>query len=112
MVEVRAVAVIFTSTRAIDDGSAYESMATDMLALASQQDGFLGMTSARDPQTRHGITVSYWRDDECARAWKQVAAHVEAQRHGREHWYSEYEVVVAEVKRSYSFRAHTTTHET
>jgi heme-degrading monooxygenase HmoA len=74
-----------------------------MAALATRQDGFLGMTSARDPHTRHGITVSYWRDDECARAWKQVAAHVEAQRHGRERWYTEYEVVVAEVRRSYSF---------
>jgi len=104
MVEAPAVAVIFTSTRAIGDDVAYESTADEMVALAGKQDGFLGMTSARDPHTRRGISVSYWRDEECARAWKQVAAHAEAQRQGREGWYSEYEVVVAAVTRSYSSR--------
>jgi heme-degrading monooxygenase HmoA len=51
-----------------------------------------------------GITVSYWRDDDCARAWKQVARHLEAQRLGRERWYGQYRVVVAEVIREYASR--------
>ena len=51
-------AVIFTSTRtAVDDG--YAEMATKMVELAQQQEGFLGIESARNDI---GITVSYWRD--------------------------------------------------
>jgi len=48
-----------------------------------------------------GITVSYWRDEESARAWKRVAEHVEAQRRGRAQWYVAYRVRVAEVVREY-----------
>ncbi|MDE3064887.1 MAG: antibiotic biosynthesis monooxygenase [Acidobacteriota bacterium] len=101
MVDAPAIAVIFTSTRAIGDDEAYEDMSARMEALASQQDGFLGVNSVRDPANRRGITVSYWRDEDCARAWKAVALHRDAQRRGREHWYSEYEVVVARVARRY-----------
>jgi predicted ATPase len=35
-----------------------------------------------------GITVSYWQEEAAASAWKQVAAHTVAQRHGRQRWYS------------------------
>ena len=45
--------------------------------------------------------MSYWRDDASARAWKAVAEHLEAQRRGRDEWYAEYDVVVAEVIRAY-----------
>ena len=70
-------------------------------ALATQQDGYLGIESVRDPQTRRGITVSYWHDDAAARQFKALYEHLEAQRLGRERWYSQWEVVVAEVTRRY-----------
>jgi heme-degrading monooxygenase HmoA len=95
-----AVAVIFHSVRRADpDG--YAAMADAMEELAAQQPGYLGVRSARDMHTGEGITVSYWRDDASARAWKAVAEHLEAQRRGRDEWYSEYDVVVAEVIRAY-----------
>lgn len=74
-------------------------MAASMEALARKQPGFLGIESARDSV---GITVSYWTDQEAARAWKQVAAHLVAQRRGREAWYRDYRVRVATVERDYS----------
>lgn len=95
------VAVIFTSTRSEGDDEAYSATAARMVDLAGRQAGFLGIESVRDPQTRRGITVSYWEDDASAGAWKAVAEHLAAQAAGREHWYSEYEVVVAEVTRRY-----------
>lgn len=94
-------AVIFTSRRAEGDDGAYGAMAERMVELAAAQPGFLGVESARDPDSRWGITVSYWADDASARAWKQVAEHLEAQRLGRERWYEAYEVRVARVERSY-----------
>lgn len=93
------VAVIFSSTLSTDHGG-YDEMSERMVALAREQAGFLGIESVREPDGR-GITVSYWADDEAARAWKRVAEHLRAQRLGRERWYSDYRVVVAEVVREY-----------
>lgn len=90
-------AVIFTSRRTPGD-SGYEAMSRAMVELALDQPGFLGIESARD---EIGVTVSYWADEEAARAWKQVAEHLVAQRRGHEIWYSDYRVRVATVHREY-----------
>ena len=90
-------AVIFTTLRTEGDNG-YGAMAAAMEVLARQQPGYLGIESARQEL---GITVSYWADDEAARAWKQVAQHLVAQRQGREVWYQDYRVRVATVYRDY-----------
>jgi heme-degrading monooxygenase HmoA len=90
-------AVIFTSVRT-DGDNGYAAMALSMEALAARQPGYLGIESARDDL---GITVSYWVDDAAARAWKQVAEHLVAQRRGRDVWYRDYRVRVATVTREY-----------
>ncbi len=95
------VAVIFTSTRTGGDRG-YAAMSDAMEALAAQQPGYLGIESAREDI---GITVSYWVDHDAARGWKQVAAHLVAQRRGREVWYHDYRVRVATVERDYSMRS-------
>ena len=97
-----AVAVVFHSVRRdLDEADAYGPLAESMDGLAAEQPGYLGIRSVRDAQTGEGISVSYWRDDASARAWKAVAEHREAQRRGREEWYAEYDVIVAEVIRAY-----------
>ena len=95
------VAVIFLSTRTGQDDVGYADMARAMEELASHQPGYLGIDSVREP-AGEGITVSYWVDEDSARAWKAVAEHVEAQEQGRSRWYAQYQVVVAEVIREYS----------
>ena len=75
-------AVIFSSIRTEGDNG-YSEMADLMISLAKKQDGFLGVESARD---QLGITVSYWRDPEAIRAWKEQADHQIAQRKGRDEW--------------------------
>jgi len=97
-----AVVVVFHSRRTDGDSASYADMAERMDSLAREQPGFLGVRSVRDPLTGEGITVSYWRDDASARAWKQNAEHREAQRRGREEWYADYSTVVASVDRRYS----------
>lgn len=94
------VAVIFTSERtAAAAGEDYARMSAAMTELAARQPGYLGMESAHQDI---GITVSYWRDEDSALAWKQVAAHQAAQQRGRERWYADYRVRVARVQREYS----------
>jgi glutathione S-transferase len=70
--------------------------------LAAQQPGYLGIESVRS-ETGDGITVSYWTDDDAARAWKANAEHLLAQEHGRARWYDRYRLRVATVQREYSF---------
>ncbi|CAB4759966.1 MAG: antibiotic biosynthesis monooxygenase [Actinobacteria bacterium] len=99
------VAVIFTSVRTENHQGEYAIWASRMDELVRAQPGFIEYTSVRDPITRFGITVAYFADDASAVAWKQLAEHVEAQRLGREIFYSEYSVRVATVYRSYEFMA-------
>ena len=95
------VAVVFTSLRTSTDGggdNGYAVMSARMEELAAKQPGYHGIEAA---PYGLGITVSYWADEESARAWKGVAAHVVAQQRGRDTWYSDYRVRVATVTRDY-----------
>ena len=91
-------AVIFTSTRSPGDNG-YAVMLRRMESLAAEQPGYLGMESVRDGLA--GITVSYWRHESDAAAWKQVAEHLVAQERGKQVWYDEYRLRVATVSRDY-----------
>jgi len=92
-------AVIFTTTlSASDDG--YLEMALEMEDLASRQPGFLGFESARNEL---GITVSYWERLEDIAQWKNNAAHLKAQKKGREKWYTWYKLRICKVEREYEF---------
>ncbi len=75
-------------------------MADLMVALAGEQEGFLGIESAREEV---GITVSYWRDEHAIRKWKQHVDHAVAQKKGRADWYRAYKTRVARVERDYGF---------
>ncbi len=91
--------VIFTSIRTEGDNG-YAEMADRMVELARQQDGFLGVESARN---EIGITVSYWRDLESIRKWKEHIEHSVAREKGRNEWYQSFKVRIAKVERDYGF---------
>ena len=95
------VAVIFTSRRTVDQDAEYAAMAARMEELARVQPGFVDMISVRDPRTRVGVTVAYFEDEEAVRAWKAHPEHAEAQRQGIAHFYEEYHVTVADVRRDH-----------
>ena len=90
-------AVIFTSIRTEGDNG-YNNMADEMMALAAQQEGFLGVDSARNEL---GITVSYWQNLEAIKSWKANSRHVLAQKYGREKWYANYKVRICIIEHDY-----------
>jgi len=90
-------AVIFTSVRTEVDEN-YTETSTEMVRLAEQHAGYLGHESAREEV---GITVSYWKDLESIRAWKQQTDHLVAQKMGREKWYAAYKTRICAVERDY-----------
>jgi heme-degrading monooxygenase HmoA len=95
-------AVIFTSQRTdVDDG--YDRTAMRMIELAETMPGFLGVESARSGD-KLGITVSYWRDEEAIRAWREHAEHRLAQDKGKAVWYEDYFLRIAKVERAYRLK--------
>ena len=92
-------AVIFTSTNT-ENVEDYSEMAEKMVELASKQEGFLGVESARNEV---GITVSYWKDLNAIKNWKDNMEHLEAQKLGKEKFYNSYSVRIAKVEREYLY---------
>lgn len=92
-------AVIFSAQRTESDNG-YDDMAERMGALAATMPGYIGIESARDADG-FGVTVSYWKSEEAIRGWKRQVEHMEAQRLGRQKWYTDYRIRVARVERAY-----------
>ena len=92
-------AVIFTSLQS-ENTSGYIEMAEKMVTLAQQQEGFLGVESAR---SQIGITVSYWESLEAIKKWKMNIDHTEARNKGRERWYQQFKTRICRVERDYEF---------
>lgn len=93
-------AVIFSSIRT-DNVKGYAEMAERMTSLAREQEGFLGVESARNEL---GITVSYWKDLESIKKWKEQTEHIIAQEKGKSHGYRFYKTRIAVVEREYEFQ--------
>ena len=92
-------AVIFTSKRTEGDNG-YAEMSQLMDSLAKKQKGFIGVDSARNDI---GITVSYWKNLEAIKNWKQQTDHLMAQKKGRTDGYSWKSVKICKVEREYEF---------
>ena len=92
-------AVIFTSLRTEGDNG-YSEMAERMFQLAAEQEGYLGVESAREDL---GITVSYWASLEAIKAWKRNTEHLFAQQQGRNVWYASYKLRICKVELDYGF---------
>lgn len=92
--------VIFSSRRNAQPDDGYDQTAQQMMTLAAQQDGFLGV---EDAHSEIAITVSYWADEASIAAWRRNADHAFAQYEGRTRWYDAYELRVGRVERAHSF---------
>ncbi|WP_454885963.1 antibiotic biosynthesis monooxygenase family protein [Sphingomonas oryzagri] len=97
-----SIAVIFLSGRSSADPEGYGAAAAAMAEAASLMPGFLGMDSVRDAEGI-GITVSWWRDEAAAFAWRDDPDHRRIRERGRAIWYDWYRVIVATVDRAYGW---------
>ncbi|MBX9815490.1 MAG: antibiotic biosynthesis monooxygenase [Proteobacteria bacterium SG_bin5] len=100
---VGQIAVIFVARRTDDDAAGYAAAAQAMAELAAAQPGYRGMESARASDGL-GITVSYWADDASAKAWRDHPEHRAIRDAGRDRWYRDYDLSVAEIFRNYGWR--------
>ena len=97
------ISVIFVAQRTDADDAGYARAADLMDRIAAQQDGYIGMDSTRGPDGL-GITVSYWTNEDSAKAWRDHPEHAAIRDAGRDRWYSDYSLHVAQVTRSYDWK--------
>ncbi|QDU35619.1 hypothetical protein KS4_37020 [Poriferisphaera corsica] len=93
-------AVIFTSMRTTSVENGYQQANRRLTELAKKQPGFVGIETVRQ-ENGFGITISYWRDKQSIRAWREHTEHWIAQQMGKSKWYDWYRVQVCKVERSY-----------
>ncbi|MFL0505170.1 antibiotic biosynthesis monooxygenase family protein [Ureibacillus sp. 179-F W5.1 NHS] len=94
-------AVIFTSKMGTGEDEGYGTMAEQMVALASNQKGFLGIDNVQDGKL--GIMVSYWDSIEAIQQWREHTAHKVAKQKGKNEWYKGYSLKICKVEKNYSF---------
>jgi len=91
-------AVIFRA-EIIELDAEYSTVATRMRDLAINEYGCLEFISCSEGQNE--IAISYWKNLDHIKRWKQNAEHLQAQESGRSKWYRWYKVEITKIERSY-----------
>jgi heme-degrading monooxygenase HmoA len=96
------IAVIFEVMPCPGQMSVYLDAATALRSSLANIDGFISIErfqSLVDPG--RVLSLSFWRDEEAIRQWRNVAAHRAAQTAGRASIFADYRLRVAAVMRDY-----------
>lgn len=102
------IAVIFEVTPALGARDAYMARAAGLRPLLDGIDGFLGVErfqSLTDPGKL--LSLSFFRDEDAVRAWRETTEHRLAQQAGRDGLFTAYRLRVAEVRRDYGLHDRT-----
>ena len=97
------IAVIFEFTAAEGRFADYKALAEGLNEEVRKIDGFLSIErfqSISDP--KRFVSLSFWRDEEAVKNWRNVQKHREAQAKGRGGVFTKYRLRVAQVLRDYT----------
>lgn len=97
-----AFVVIFKTVLNLENQETYNAYVAQMNTLVKKQEGYLSHLSFRN-EDGLGLTLSYWENEKTIAHWKKHAAHQKAQQEGKEKFYINYTLEIAQIKRSYSF---------
>ena len=96
------IAVIFEGIAQEAQKEAYLDAAARLRPLLADIDGFLSIERFQSLATPGKIlSLSFWRDEEAVRQWRNLEQHREVQRVGRRSIFEEYRIRVARVIRDY-----------
>jgi heme-degrading monooxygenase HmoA len=98
------VVVVFRSRLKAGIEKEIEEMDARMAQLAATMPGYVSYRQyvAADGE---GVAVVEFESHDTAAAWRAHSEHREAQRLGRERWFTEYRITVCDAVRDYSFKA-------
>ena len=96
------IAVIFQAQPRPGQTDAYLNAAAHLRPMLAEIDGFISI-GRFESLTQPGkiLSLSYWRDEEAVRQWRNVEAHRRIQAAGRESIFADYRLRVAQVIRDY-----------
>lgn len=96
------IAVIFEVEPRDGRRDAYLDTAAALRPLLEQVDGFVSVERF-ESLTRPGkiLSLSFWRDEESVRRWRELEPHRRAQEAGRNELFAAYRLRVAQVLRDY-----------
>lgn len=99
------LAVIFEVWPAPGRADEYFELAAALKSDLEKIDGFISIERFRslvDPEKL--VSISFWRDEEAIRRWRELEGHRAAQSRGRGGVFSDYRLRVASVVRDYGMR--------
>ena len=96
------IAVIFEVVPREGHADAYFQLAAGLRAQLEAIDGFISVERFQSlTQANKILSLSFWRDEDAVRRWRELEAHRGAQRAGRQQHFADYRLRVAQVLRDY-----------
>jgi len=96
------IAVIFEVEPAAGKRDAYLGIAADLRPLLDGIDGFISIERFQSLSDENRIlSLSFWRDEEAVKAWRNTEEHRRAQAAGRGGVFAAYRLRIAHVVRDY-----------
>ena len=97
------IAVIFEFTAAEGRAKDYKALAEGLADDVSKSDGFISIERFQSiSNSDKFVSLSFWRDEEAVRTWRNLQQHREAQAQGRGGIFSAYRLRVCTVIRDYT----------
>jgi heme-degrading monooxygenase HmoA len=97
------IAVIFEFAPAEGRFANYQRLAEELAADLKGRDGFLSIERFESiSRPGHFVSLSFWRDEEAVRQWRNLERHRAAQKQGRGGIFRGYRLRVAQVLRDYT----------
>jgi len=99
------IAVIFELWPAEGRAGEYFDLAASLKVDLEKSDGFISIERFESVVTKGKyLSLSFWRDEQAVRAWRNFDGHREAQVRGRGGVFADYRLRVASVMRDYGLR--------
>ena len=96
------IAVIFEVEPAEGRRDAYLGIAANLRPLLETMDGFISVDRFQSlTDEKRVLSLSFWRDEEAVKAWRNTEEHRQAQKAGRGGVFAGYRLRIAHVVRDY-----------
>ena len=97
------IAIIFELTPASGRAQEYFDLAAGLRSDLEKAEGFISIERFQSVTTPGKfVSLSFWRDEECVRKWRNLPKHRAAQAKGRGGIFADYRLRVAQVLRDYT----------
>jgi len=97
------IAVIFEFTPIEGRFADYKALAEGLADDVNQAEGFISIERFESISNKGKfVSLSFWRDEESVRKWRNLQKHREAQKKGRGGIFKSYRLRIAEVLRDYT----------